>query len=302
MGDVHRGRGGLLAAVALLLSAAAPQAPPPITALPNSGIQTDENGTAASVFVTLNSALSTGQSITFTVTSSNPGEGVVSGLGQGPAGTIGFTLNGPLPAGTTFPITVTGTDDAMIDGPQPYSVTVTFTSTQTAPFSGFTIPPLQCTNLDNDVAGAVVSRTSGLVTTESGGTDNFVVVLTSQPTSTVTLSLTSSNPAEGTVFPTSLLFTPAPGPDAWNMPHVVTVTGVDDALLDQTGPYTIVTGALASSDSNFNGLAVADVSCENADDESPNDFGLVAGGCGLLGPEALLLVLLLRGRRRRRGP
>ena len=50
-------------------------------------------------------------------------------------------------------------------------------------------------------AGITVSPTSGLVTTEAGGTATFTVVLTSQPTADVTIGLTSSDTTEGTVSP-----------------------------------------------------------------------------------------------------
>ena len=73
-------------------------------------------------------------------------------------------------------------------------------------------------------AGVTVTPTSGLTTTEAGGTATFTVVLTSQPTASVTMGLSSSNTAEGTVSPSSLTFTSA----NWNTAQTVTVTGVDD--------------------------------------------------------------------------
>ena len=47
------------------------------------------------------------------------------------------------------------------------------------------------TNTDNDTAGVTVSPTSGLVTTEAGGTATFTVVLNSQPTANVTIPISS---------------------------------------------------------------------------------------------------------------
>ncbi|HUR39113.1 MAG TPA: hypothetical protein VM222_06450, partial [Planctomycetota bacterium] len=87
----------------------------------------------------------------------------------------------------------------------------------------------------------------------------------------------------------------------WNAGHIVTVTGVDDALLDFTIPYTIVTANLASADPNYNGMATPDVACANLDNEVPPTLPTVwgNGGCGLLGLEALLAVLALARLRRR---
>ena len=93
------------------------------------------------------------------------------------------------------------------------------------------------TNTDNDAAGITVTPTSGLVTTEAGGTATFTVVLTTQPTADVTIGLSSSDTTEGTVVPASLTFTTA----NWNVAQTVTVTGVDDALDDGDVAYTIVT-------------------------------------------------------------
>ena len=58
---------------------------------------------------------------------------------------------------------------------------------------------MSVTNTDNDTAGITVTPTSGLTTTEAGGTATFTVVLNTQPTADVTIGLSSSDPTEGTV-------------------------------------------------------------------------------------------------------
>ena len=52
---------------------------------------------------------------------------------------------------------------------------------------------MSVTNTDNDTAGITVTPTSGLTTTEAGGTATFTVVLNSQPTADVTIGLSSSD-------------------------------------------------------------------------------------------------------------
>ena len=209
---------------------------------------------------------------------------------------------GPQPSGYSIPITVKGIDDAMVDPATAYQVSVSANSTQPY-FNGVTIPNIQLTNNDNDVPGVTIDRIVGLTTTEGGGTDTFRVVLNTQPSAPVTMNLSSSNPLEGTVSPATLTFaTTAGGPNGWNFPHVVTLTGVDDTALDFTVGYTITTGPLSSSDLNYNGINPPDVSASNLDDEAipalPSVWG---GGCGLLGLEAALLLGLARlGRRARR--
>src|SRR5438093_561593 len=112
-------------------------------------------------------------------------------------------------------------------------------------------------------AGFTVSPTSGLVTTESGGTATFTIKLNSQPTANVTIGISSSDLTEGTVSPSSLTFTSA----NYGSNQTVTVTGVDDALTDGNIAYTIVTAAATSTDSRYNGLNPADVSATNNDND-----------------------------------
>ena len=104
-------------------------------------------------------------------------------------------------------------------------------------YNGVNAADVAVTNTDNDVAGITVTPTAGLMTTEAGGTATFTVVLNTQPTADVTIALSSSDTTEGTVSPASLTFTTA----NWNVAQTVTVTGVDDAVVDGDVAYTIVT-------------------------------------------------------------
>ncbi|HRX31552.1 MAG TPA: hypothetical protein P5349_06645, partial [Tenuifilaceae bacterium] len=100
-------------------------------------------------------------------------------------------------------------------------------------------------------------------TTEVGGTATFTVVLKTQPTSNVTLPLSSSDATEGTVSPTSLTFTTS----NWNTPQTVTVTGVDDYVVDGNVAYSIITGTSSSSDTYYNGINPSDVNLQNIDND-----------------------------------
>ena len=57
---------------------------------------------------------------------------------------------------------------------------------------------MSVTNSDDDAAGITVNPTSGLITTEAGGTAQFSVVLDTQPTADVTIAISSSDTSEGT--------------------------------------------------------------------------------------------------------
>src|SRR5213075_792023 len=130
-----------------------------------------------------------------------------------------------------------------------------------ANYRGRNASDVAVTNTDNDTAGVTVSPTSGLTTTEAGGTTTFTIVLTSQPTANVTVPISSGNTAEGTVSTASLTFTAA----NWNTPLTVTVTGVDDFIDDGDIAYSIVTSAAARTDGNYSGLNPADVTAVNTD-------------------------------------
>ena len=118
----------------------------------------------------------------------------------------------------------------------------------------------------------VVTPTSGLVTTEAGGTASFTVRLDNSPTADVTIPVSSSDPTEGTVSASSLVFTSAD----WNLAQTVTVTGINDSLVDGNVAYTIVLGLATSDDPDFQGLNPTDVSVTNIDNEiAPTKFYVV---------------------------
>lgn len=108
-----------------------------------------------------------------------------------------------------------------------------------------------------------VNFSSDLVTTEASGTAVFTVVLDSQPSSSLTFSVSSNNTGEGTVSASSMTFASA----TWNVPQTVTATGVDDVLVDGEIGYCVNTGLLKSSDTNFHGVSVDNVAITNMDGE-----------------------------------
>jgi hypothetical protein len=270
--------------------------PPEVTALPNTGLQTSEVPTSTTFTIKFNQNAPAGGSI-ISVDSSDTSEGRVSTTYTGVAGTFVSTTTGfqvTVPGGTapTFQVTVSGQSDNQIDGNVAYSVSVTASG-----FPSLTIPSVQCVNNDNNVAGVTFSKTGGLLTTESGGTDSFSVSLTSQPNGPITMSVASSNTAEATVSTNQITFNQF----NWNVQQVVTVTGVDDSVLDFTVPYRVVTGPLsAPSDAPYNGMPTSGVDGANLDNEvipEPTHAWGGSGGCGLTGLEAVLLLALAALRR-----
>ena len=126
------------------------------------------------------------------------------------------------------------------------------------------------TNTDNDTAGITVTPTTGLTTTEAGGTATFTVVLT-QPADRERddRAGVERHRPRARSRRRSLTFTTA----NWNVPQTVTVTGVDDAVDDGDMAYTIVTAPATSTDPNYNGLNAADVSVTNTDNDTGGHRG-----------------------------
>ncbi len=182
-----------------------------------------------------------------------------------------------------------GRDCLLFESSQPWTAaapgTLTFTATAAdSPlhwvefFVDHLIVPADEINFQSSIdilsGGIRVTPTAGLTTTEGGGTAAFDVVLTKQPTADVTIGLSSSDPTEGTVSPASLTFTST----NWNSAQPVTITGVNDDVIDGPIGYTILTAAAVSTDTTYNGKNADDVSVTNTDDDATT-VSVLRHGC-----------------------
>ncbi|MBK8173306.1 MAG: hypothetical protein IPK60_23640 [Sandaracinaceae bacterium] len=223
-----------------------------VTVMPTAMLVTSEAGATATFTLVLNSQPSADVSIN--LVSDAPTEGTPS-----PA-SVTFT---PDQWNVAQTITVTGIDDVVADGAPIYHIVTSDAVSADSNYSGLVVPDVSLTNSDNDTASVLVTPSLGLVTTELGGSAVFSLVLTSRPSADVTLTLTSSDVTEGTVNPSSVTFTAS----TWDTPQLVSATGVDDAALDGDVGYSIVTSVASSTDPNYAGLAVSDISVINTDSE-----------------------------------
>ncbi|QEG22393.1 hypothetical protein [Mariniblastus fucicola] len=133
--------------------------------------------------------------------------------------------------------------------------------------AGGTTPySLDSANLEIEVKqfGISITPTSSLVTTESGGTATFEVVLLGAPAGIVSVSVSSSDVSEGITSTMQLQFTP----DDWSQPQTVTVTGVDERIDDGNQTYSINLSAADSSDLKYENLETEQVVLTNVDDDS----------------------------------
>ncbi|MGY8800336.1 MAG: hypothetical protein ACKVG4_16370, partial [Longimicrobiales bacterium] len=163
-------------------------------------------------------------------------------------------------------VTVTGVDDDVADGDQSSNITITVDPGSSADYLSVLDQVVTATTVDDDEAGFVITDTIGTTVTEAAGvgdTDSFDVVLTSEPTSNVVLTVVSDDLSEATVT-SPLTFTPA----TWNMPQTVTVTGVDDAFADgNVVSVTTVSVNDGLSDNVYDPVVDQTVNVTTVDDE-----------------------------------
>lgn len=191
---------------------------------------------------------------------------IATGTGQATNGTdYTPTLSGTatIAAGQSFvDFSITPVDDALIEGTE--TVTLILQDTAAYDLGAAGTQTATVSIADNDTAGFTLSKTSATVS-ETGTTDSFTVVLNAQPTSDVVLSISASDATEATAGPTLLTFTST----NYNLAQTVTITGVDDAIVDGNQPSTITVSVVdASSNNAFDNLADQTVSVTTLDNDA----------------------------------
>ena len=217
-------------------------------------------------------------SVSFPVTSSDTTEGTVS------TSTLSFSTDNWSTAQT---VTVYGVDDTLSDDNQAFSVTLGSVTSSDANYAGKNPDDVSVTNVDNETASITVSALSGN-TTEMGGTATFTVVLDSQPTSDVSIAVSSSDTSEATISPSSLTF----GSSNYSTLQTVTVTGVDDFYDDDNVSYTITVDP-SSSIASYNTMTSSTVTGSNIDnDTAAITVGAKSGNTSEFGTTATINVTL----------
>ena len=169
-------------------------------------------------------------------------------------------------------VTLTGVDDNLSDGNTTIQVLVRVDNASTADnrYHGLS-RSLTVTNVDNETAQSLLlSKTTALVS-ENGTTDNFTVMLTSQPSSNTVLQISSDNTSEVTVSPDNLTFTNS----NWNTPQTVTLTGVDDNLSDGNTTIQVLVRVdnASTADNRYHGLSRS-LTVTNVDNETAQSLSL----------------------------
>ena len=236
---------------------------PSMTIMPRM-LDVDEGGTATYT-VKLNTVPT--DDVTVAITSSDPGAATVV-----PA-TLTFT---PLDWNAAKTVTVTGVED----GDRNDESVALSNDPSDGGYDGVGTEEVALSVADNDVPGVRVSRTALTVTEEDTNGNTYTVVLSIQPTASVTVTVGGFSGTDVTANPASLTFTT----QNWNTPRTVTVTAAGDA--DLTDDTVTLTHGAASTDTDYDGIAVAGVTVTvtDNDDGAPPPPPITGGGGGGFGP------------------
>ena len=165
--------------------------------------------------------------------------------------------------GTAQTVTVTAGDDADTAND---AVSLTHSAASTdSEYQGITIARVAVTVTDNDALPGVTVSTPALTVTEEDTTgDSYTVVLNSQPTATVTVTVAGHAGTDVTLTPSSatLTFTST----TWGTAQTVTVTAGDDA--DMANDAVSLTHSAASTDSEYQGITIAGVAVTVTDNDA----------------------------------
>lgn len=159
---------------------------------------------------------------------------------------------------TAQTVTVTAVDDGTAEGAHTGSITH---SASGGGYDAVSIASVTANITDNDAPG-IDTDTSGFSDITEGSSSSYTVVLLTQPASDVVISLINNAQTDATVSPVSLEFTSA----NWNTPQTVTVTAINDQIVENSEPVTI-SHIVVSNDSGYNGFTMDGVSLNITDND-----------------------------------
>ncbi len=167
--------------------------------------------------------------------------------------------------GTPVTVTVTAVDDDIAESNHGSVITHTATSLDGA-YNGIGINSVVAHITDNaDSAGVTITQSGGgTAISEAGLSDSYTVVLTSAPTSTVTVAVGNTS-ADMSVSTSSIEFNAV----NWNQAVTVTVSPVNDTVFEGPEEATI-THTVTSNNWNYNNILVGSVTVSITDNDSAN--------------------------------
>lgn len=216
-------------------------------------VDTSESGTTASISVALNAAPTA--DVTIALASSDATEWSIAPT------SLTFTSNNWQIAQTA---TVTGLDDAELDGLQIGSIRLQPALSADPRFNALDAGDVTARNADNDGPAIIVDPTA-VITVEGGTSVAFTVRLNAAPTAEVVIPIGPVDSTEWQVLDLDVRLNAS----NWQSGRSVQVTPIDDTIIDGNQSATLQLGVAQSTDQRFNSIDPADVSLTNLDNDGP---------------------------------
>lgn len=215
---------------------------------------------------TYNAVLQSEPTANVTVTVTPPGAQLTA---NGSAAPVNLTFT-PGNYNVAQSVTVQAQDDSIAEGA--HNATISHSTTSSDPnYNSLTPASVTAAIGDNDTAGVTIAESGGSTdVAEGGGTDDIQVVLDTEPTANVTVTITPGAGAtvNGGAIPINLTFNAScPGATCWSTAQSVTVGALNDAIAEGAHSATI-SYATTSADLNYNGLVIPGVTVNITDNDT----------------------------------
>jgi hypothetical protein len=198
-----------------------------------------------------------------------------------PSGSCTFTFT-PLNWNTNQTVKVYAIDDTRYEANHTDILTHSVISPD-PDYNNFNINSITVTIADNDSTDINLSETGGSTNiAEGGATDNYTIVLSSEPASSVAIDVTADGQSQITggscpipAATCTFSFTPS----NWYLAQTVTVTASDDVASEGAHTSTIIHSA-SSSDPIYNGIPISNIIANINDNDAPPSRFVAVGDNG----------------------
>ena len=184
---------------------------------------------------------------------------------------------------TGVDVTVTAVNDDIDDGDQICLAQTKPASSLDPNYNNLDADDVTVTVVDDDTARVTVTETGGTAVTEGGANDTYTIVLNSEPTADVVLTIQASTNVNdiqlngaGVGSTTAITFTSGTSGN-WDIPQTVTVAAIDDFVFEGS-ETSIVTHTAASFDSLYNNITIDPVSVTITDNDVADVTVTQSGG------------------------
>ena len=173
-------------------------------------------------------------------------------------------------------VTVAATNDDVDEDAHTSTITHVVTSAD-GNYNAFGVGNVTANITDNDTAGVTITESGGSTeAAESGATDAYTVVLDSEPTANVVITIDPDGATDlgsGAGVAVQLTFTAG----NWDTPQSVTVAAIDDDV-DQGTHTSTITHTAASADGKYNGIGIGNLVADILDDDTAGVTVTEGGG------------------------